>query len=205
MEKCLYDINGWPANLAALKAMNVRTPGTLVVCPVSLVGQWSSEARDKLADKAVKIYEYHGSNRKRRAEELCQYDIVITTYETLGKDMSTYEPSRCRADNMRPPLLQLNWHRIIFDESHRMGKQSHMTKAVQALCSKRRWMVTGTPFHSSVESISTQCRGLGFVGIGSGLGTDEFWKLMMLDHEGGKRGMKRKYICFEGSPTMNWM
>ena len=189
---CKYDINGWPANAAALRAANLRTRGTLVgifcswkppapfkycllqvICPVSLVGQWSTEAREKLADKSVKVYEYYGSNRKRSAAALQEYDIVITTYETLGKDISTYKPTG--HPSSRPPLLQLNWHRIIFDESHRMGQQALMTTAALALCCKRRWMVTGTPFHSTVESISAQCGGLGLP-----LGT-EFWKTMMLE------------------------
>ena len=172
---CKYDINGWPANKAALRVANLRTRGTLVICPVSLVGQWSMEAKEKLADKSVKIYEYYGTNRKRSAEALREYDIVITTYETLGKDISTYSPSNY--STVRPPLLQLNWHRIIFDESHRMGKQALMTTAAQALCCKRRWMVTGTPFQGNVESISTQCRGIGL----DALGSDAFWKLMMQD------------------------
>ena len=39
-----------------------------VVCPVSLVGQWVSEAKSKLVKgAALKIYEYHGSNRIRDA------------------------------------------------------------------------------------------------------------------------------------------
>ncbi len=111
---CKYDINGWPANAAALRATNLRTRGTLVICPVSLVGQWSTEAKEKLADKSVKIYEYYGANRKRSAEVLQEYDIV--NYSAV-----------------RPPLLQL----IISDESHRMGKQALMTTAAQALCCKR--------------------------------------------------------------------
>lgn len=201
----LFDINGWPANIAALKAMNLRTRGTLVVCPKSLVGQWSSEAREKLADKTVKIYEYNGANRKRQAAELCEYDIVITTYDTLGKDLCTYEPCSERASEMRPPLQQLNWHRIIFDESHKLlGKYSQMTRAAQALCSKRRWMVTGTPFHNHIESIATQCRCLGFVDP-HGLGSDVFWQDLMVKDEGFVR--KRKVFAddYSYSYENNWM
>lgn len=41
----------------------VQSRGTLVVCKVSLVGQWVTEAKSKLADKSLKIVEYHGPNR----------------------------------------------------------------------------------------------------------------------------------------------
>lgn len=45
------------------KGSRIHSRGTLVVCKVSLVGQWVTEAKSKLADKELKIVEYHGSNR----------------------------------------------------------------------------------------------------------------------------------------------
>ena len=173
---CKYDINGWPANIAALRATNVRTRATLIICPVSLVGQWEAEIIEKLKDKKkVSIYKYYGRNRKLSGSALSGYDFVLSTYETLGKDMSTYAPSAC--PDIRPPLLQLNWFRIIFDESHRIAKGAWETKAALALCSKRRWMVTGTPFQDHVSSISTQCRCLGLLE----LGYKSLWNDMMSD------------------------
>jgi SWI/SNF-related matrix-associated actin-dependent regulator of chromatin subfamily A3 len=41
----------------------IQSRGTLVICKVSLVGQWVTEAKSKLADKTLKIVEYHGGNR----------------------------------------------------------------------------------------------------------------------------------------------
>ena len=110
--------NGWPANTAALRATNVRTTATLIICPVSLVGPWEAEIIKKLKDKKVSIYKYYGRNRKLSGSALSGYNFVLSTYETLGKDMSTYAPSAC--SDIRPPLLQLNWFRIIFDKSHRI-------------------------------------------------------------------------------------
>ena len=37
---------------------------TLVVCPVSLVGQWEAEARSK-AGRSLRVYAYHGQGRLR--------------------------------------------------------------------------------------------------------------------------------------------
>ena len=37
---------------------------------VSLVGQWVTEARSKLADQSLKIVEYHGGNRSRNVSHL---------------------------------------------------------------------------------------------------------------------------------------
>ena len=54
---------------------------TLVICPVSLVGQWLEEAKSKL-DGSLRLYMYHGGNRIRDAKRLAtDYDIVVTTYQ----------------------------------------------------------------------------------------------------------------------------
>ena len=60
-----------PASPAVVSGAVVQTKdgpltqsrGTLVVCKVSLVDQWVAEAKSKLADKTLKIVEYHGPNR----------------------------------------------------------------------------------------------------------------------------------------------
>jgi hypothetical protein len=61
--------------------------GTLVVCMVSLVGQWIDEIRSKLSgDAACSIQCYHGSNRKKNPSLLSQHDVVVTTYSILQRE-----------------------------------------------------------------------------------------------------------------------
>ena len=58
---------------------------TLVVCAVSLVGQWLDEAKSKL-DGSLRLYMYHGSGRIRDAARLaCDYDLVVTTYQVSAE------------------------------------------------------------------------------------------------------------------------
>lgn len=59
--------------------------GTLVICNVSLVGQWIDEAKSKLRDPGL-VYSYHGSKRLRLPEVLAKNAIVVTTYATLAAD-----------------------------------------------------------------------------------------------------------------------
>ena len=40
-----------------------RARGTLVVCPVSLVGQWVQEATEKMEAAAPRVYRYYGGSR----------------------------------------------------------------------------------------------------------------------------------------------
>mmetsp|Transcript_8692 Transcript_8692/g.15747 ORF Transcript_8692/g.15747 Transcript_8692/m.15747 type:complete len:133 (-) Transcript_8692:2884-3282(-) len=51
------------------KRGSIISRGTLVVCPVSLVGQWIEEAKSKLKDPGL-MYPYHGQNRKRMLAHL---------------------------------------------------------------------------------------------------------------------------------------
>ena len=64
---------------------SIISRGTLVICPVSLVGQWIEEAKNKLANPGL-VYPYHGQNRKRDASILAKKNIVVTTYQVLSSD-----------------------------------------------------------------------------------------------------------------------
>jgi len=66
----------------------VRSRATLVVCNVSLVGQWYDEASSKLATGQLSVYKYYGSNRTRDPAVLANYDIVVTTYAILASDLA---------------------------------------------------------------------------------------------------------------------
>ena len=67
------------------KRGSIISRGTLVVCPVSLVGQWIEEAKNKLTNPGL-VYPYHGQNRKRDASILAKKNIVVTTYQVLSSD-----------------------------------------------------------------------------------------------------------------------
>lgn len=77
--------------------------GTLVVCNVSLVGQWIEEAKSKLENPEGKIYAYYGASRKRDAKILAKNAIVVTTYETLVSD-ATYHAKKAESNSYCPPV-----------------------------------------------------------------------------------------------------
>lgn len=57
--------------------------GTLVICHVSLVGQWIEEAKSKLTDPGL-VYPYHGQSRKRDPTILCKNAIVVVRHLCLS-------------------------------------------------------------------------------------------------------------------------
>ena len=72
----------------------VQSNATLVIAPVSLIGQWECELRDKCA--GLKVARWHDSNRERDPTKLAAYDVVLCTYETAGWAYN-YEPGRLKA------------------------------------------------------------------------------------------------------------
>ena len=144
----------------------IKSRGTLVVCALSLVGQWVDEARSRCC---LDIYPYHGTGRNRDPALLGAYEIVVTTYQTLASDafstryMTTEEKTENSSGNKKlanqkvnssSPLHRIQWHRIIVDESHAIKNNTNMSEACIRLKGNRRWCVTGTPFNMSVNDLA---------------------------------------------------
>ena len=119
---------------------------TLVVCAVSLVGQWMDEAKSKL-NGSLRMYQYHGQGRNKDPVTLAtSYDLVVTTYQvhftslllglitccciksftlivlhavlqTLGSDWRMYNKKGSNTDGRFKPLGQIKWHRVVLDVS----------------------------------------------------------------------------------------
>ncbi|KAJ7517354.1 hypothetical protein O6H91_21G020400 [Diphasiastrum complanatum] len=133
--------------------------GTLVVCQVSVVGQWANEVKSKLAAN-LSIYMYHGSKRIRDPKKLAKFDIVITTYATLGSDFSkATQATRHGSDFAEQfcPLLSVNWWRVVLDESHTVKDPAPLhSRACARLKADRRWCCTGTPINTSIYDLYGQ-------------------------------------------------
>jgi SNF2 family DNA or RNA helicase len=112
----------WRTSAGCSKRGRILSRGTLVICNVSLVGQWVEEAKSKLNDPGI-IYCYYGANRKRDPVLLAKNAIVVTTYETLASvSLVGY-----RKDYLRNSYLQsiiLTWFLLSFfqDFSHHAKK-----------------------------------------------------------------------------------
>jgi hypothetical protein len=60
------------------------TGQTLVVCPNSLIGQWEMELK-KRSKRPLSVYRFHAT-RVEEPADLCRYDVVLTTYGTMGTE-----------------------------------------------------------------------------------------------------------------------
>lgn len=71
-------------SLIVAKRATVRP--TLVVCPVAAVMQWYSEIQKFTSNSdLLSVHVYHGS-QKITAERLMEFDVVLTTYQTLENE-----------------------------------------------------------------------------------------------------------------------
>lgn len=156
---------GWDPNIKPIetdkkKKASVLSCGTLVVCPVTLVGQWMAEAKSRLKNPG-ELHAYYGNSRKRDPNVLSKYSIVVTTYAVLASDAS-YWAKKSGDENYVAPCEQIRWWRVICDESHVMrSTNTKQTNTVTNIVADHKWCVTGTPISTSVQDLVGQLKYVG--------------------------------------------
>nr|CAD7423151.1 unnamed protein product [Timema monikensis] len=143
----------------------VVSGATLIVSPDSICDQWVSEIRKHIVDKDFKVMVYGGVQKEGFVQpgELAQYDVVITTYETLSKELHFAEVSTDSSNRLRfekrfvaapSPLPCVGWWRMCLDEAQMVesvgSKAAEMARKVTAV---HRWAITGTPMQKSINDL----------------------------------------------------
>ncbi|CAI5992131.1 unnamed protein product [Closterium sp. NIES-64] len=63
-----------------------QSRATLVVCPLSVLSNWTAQLAEHVAPGALSYYVYHGAERVRDPSFLSGFDLVFTTYNILASE-----------------------------------------------------------------------------------------------------------------------
>jgi SNF2 family DNA or RNA helicase len=129
----------------------------IVVCPTTLIYNWENEI-NKFTPELTYIV-HHGPNRTNKAENLKEFNIIISTYGTLRSDVEMF--------------MKNTVDYFVLDESQTIkNPSSKVAKAAQLLPAKNRIALSGTPMQNNTFDIYSQ---MNFLNPGM-LGNKEFFK-----------------------------
>lgn len=128
------------ALLLTLKEKDIQGT-TLVVCPTSVIENWKRETGR--FTPALKVAFYHGRDRHKVLEEYRNYDILLTTYGILRRDLK--------------PLRKKKFLYVILDESQNIKSLSTATTlSALNIDARHRLCMTGTPVENSPLELYSQ-------------------------------------------------
>jgi hypothetical protein len=121
---------------------NGRVVGpTLLVCPMSVVGNWNRELH-RFAPELV-VHVHHGLDRpiaEKFVEVALSSDVVVTTYALVVRDKDSME--------------RLHWRRVVLDEAqHIKNPPTKQTVSIRALRTSHRIALTGTPVENRLSEL----------------------------------------------------
>uniref|UniRef100_UPI0023F4F47F SNF2-related protein n=1 Tax=Metallibacterium scheffleri TaxID=993689 RepID=UPI0023F4F47F len=118
------------------------SPGpTLVLCPMSLVGNWEREAA-RFAPK-LSVLVHHGPERlagKAFTRRAAKTDLVLSTYGVAVRDHEL--------------LSTVGWNRLVLDEAQQIkNSATRVTQSVRSIPAVRRIAMTGTPVENRLSEL----------------------------------------------------
>jgi superfamily II DNA or RNA helicase len=126
------------AHLLVEKGSGRADRPSLVVAPTSLMFNWRREA-ERFAP-ALRVLLLHGPDRRAEFGALGEYDLVVTTYPLLPRDLET--------------LCARTFHLLILDEAQAIkNPRSKAAEAARRLDARHRLCLTGTPLENHLGEL----------------------------------------------------
>ncbi len=111
---------------------------SLVVAPKSLVFNWIQEARRFTPN--LKILDHTGTNRLKPGDHFENYDLILTTYGTLRKDVVEFK--------------DIEFDYCILDEGQMIkNANTQSAKAARLIKAKNRLVLSGTPIENHLGEL----------------------------------------------------
>jgi hypothetical protein len=126
------------ALLLERKRLAAKKLPSLVVVPKSLLFNWRQEC--ERFTPSMKVLEYTGLDRAQHVEDFPKYDIILTTYGTLRRDVVQ--------------LKDVAFDYVVLDEAQTIKNSgSQVAKAARLLQSNHRVALSGTPIENHLGDL----------------------------------------------------
>lgn len=113
---------------------------SLVICPTSLVYNWQEEVLKFNPSLKVRVIDGNPETRKKLIEQSKGYDLLITSYSLLQKDVETYQA--------------ITFGYIILDEAQNIkNRGTRNAKSVKLIKGRHKLVLSGTPIENSLEEL----------------------------------------------------
>ena len=119
-----------------------RKKTSLVISPSSLTLNWQNEAAKFTNELKTMVIRGSLTERKRQIEEIENYDLVITSYDLLKRDIELYQKKN------------YTFRYIIADEAQYLkNSNTQNAKAIKQMKADARFALTGTPIENSLAEL----------------------------------------------------
>lgn len=126
------------AKIALDKSRNQQCMPVLIVCPASLVGNWTNEILKFAPD--LQVMQYVGSGRQKLQAYFKFTDVVLTTYQIMLRDQAI--------------LTDEWWHGVFLDEAQSIkNSAAAITAAAKELVADYKICLTGTPIENHLGEL----------------------------------------------------
>lgn len=137
----LADDMGLGKTLQMLTFLSACRGGTsLVVCPASLVYNWENECRRFVPDMKVRTLVGSAEEREQIIAEYDKYDIVITSYDLLKRDIELFDGKHFA-------------YQIIDEAQYIKNASTQAARVVKSINSGCRFALTGTPIENRLSEL----------------------------------------------------
>ncbi len=119
-----------------------RKRASLVISPSSLTLNWQNEAKKFTQELKTLVIKGSLPKRKRQIEEIGKYDLVITSYDLLKRDVELYSQK------------DYQFRYIIADEAQYLkNSNTQNARSIKKIKADTRYALTGTPIENSLAEL----------------------------------------------------
>lgn len=113
---------------------------SIIICPSSLALNWYNEIQKFTPTLKALVISDDYLERKRKIEEICKYQVIITSYDSLKRDIDLYE-NYC-------------FKYVVADEAQYIkNNNTKNSKAIKTINAETKFALTGTPIENSLSEL----------------------------------------------------